>query len=161
MIRGIIEAAIIEVALRCYQLGIATKKANFMTLMVELPPEMEEKVRDAAQDEGLDVAEFLREATEERLRQYDPSRSLSEADLLGRICRGFSETFWNRYRALTAKRRAETLTRKEQQELIGLSDQMESWHVERLRYLVKLAELRQTSVDALTNELGLHPKRVD
>ncbi len=132
-----------------------------MPLLVDLPPEIESKVREVAQAEGLDVSTLVRETLEARVRQYDPSRPLTESDLLLRINRGFSEAFWDTYRALIAKRRAETLTPQEQQELIGMSDQLEAWHVERLRYLIKLAELRQVSLDALTQQLGLRPMPVE
>jgi post-segregation antitoxin (ccd killing protein) len=128
-----------------------------MSLLVDLPPEIESKVREVAAAEGLDVSALVRETMEARLRQYDPERSLTETELLARINRGFSGTFWNRYRRLNSRRRAETLTRKEQQELIGLSDQLEAWRVERLRYLNQLARLRQISVDALIKQLGLSP----
>ena len=132
-----------------------------MTLLVDLPPEIEARVHEVAQAEGLDVSALMREAVEARVRQYDPARPLAEADLLLRINRSFSESFWDTYRALIAKRRAETLTSQEQQELIGMSDQLEAWHVERLRYLVKLAKLRQVSLDALTQQLGLRPMPVE
>ena len=93
------------------------------------------------------------------MRQHDPARLLSESELLLRINRtGLPEAFWDRYRTLAAKRQAETLTRKEQQELIGLSDQMEARRVERLRHLVMLAAMRQTTVDVLIDELGLRLK---
>ena len=129
-----------------------------MTLVIELPSEIESRVREAAQAEGLDVTAFLREASEARLRLSDLVRPVTEADVLARINQsGLSEAFWDRYQTLAAKRRAETLTRKEQQELIGLSDQMEARRVERLCHLVTLAEMRQTSVDALIDELGLRP----
>ncbi len=132
-----------------------------MTLLVDLPPEIEARVHEVAQAEGLDVSALMREAVEARVRQYDPARPLTESDLLLRINRIFSESFWDTYRSLIAKRRAETLTPQEQQELIGMSDQLEAWHVERLRYLVKLAELRQVSLDALTQQLGLRPMPVE
>ena len=132
-----------------------------MSLLVELSPEVESKVREVAQAEGLDVSALVRETIEARLRQYDPARSLTEAELLARISKGFTETFWSRYRRLIAKRHAETLTRKEQQELIGMSDQLEAWHVERLQYLTRLAEIRHISVDTLTQELGLRPMSVE
>ncbi len=130
-----------------------------MTLVLELSAQIESQVREVAQAEGLEVSALMSEAAEAYLRRYDPNRPLTEADLLARINRaGLPEAFWDRYRMLAAKRQAETLTRKEQQELIGLSDQMEARRVERLRYLVTLAEMRQTSVDALMDELGLRPK---
>ncbi len=132
-----------------------------MPLLVDLPPEVESKVREVARAEGMDVSALVRETMEARLRQYDPARSLTEADLLARINKGFSEAFWNRYRQLITKRRAETMTPQEQQEAIGMSDQLEAWRVERLQYLIKLAEIRHTSVDALMQELGLHPTSIE
>ena len=132
-----------------------------MTVTVDLSPEFESRLREVAQAEGSDVLTFVREATEARLRQYDPARLLTESELLARINKGFSETFWNRYRKLVALRRAETLSRKEQRELIGMSDQLEAWRVERLQYLTKLAQLRQTTVDALMKQLGLRPKLIE
>ena len=73
----------------------------------------------------------------------------------------FPETFWSRYRRLIAKRRAGMLTRKEQRELIGMPDQLEAWHVERRQYLVRLAEMRHMSLDALTEQLGIRPARAE
>ncbi len=132
-----------------------------MPIIVEMPPEMEAQVREAAEAEGVDAATFLREAAEAHLRQHDPARLLTDSELLARINRGFPEAFWNRYRKLVARRRAETLTRKEQQELIGMSDQLEAMRVERLQYLMKLAQRRQTAVDALMTELDLRPTAVE
>ena len=86
---------------------------------------------------------------------------MTEAELLARINRGFPKAFWDRYRPLIAKRRAEAMTDEEQQEAIGMSDHLEAWNVERLQYLIKLAKMRRTTVDALMRELGLHPTRVD
>lgn len=132
-----------------------------MTVVLDLPPEMESKMQELAQAEGIDVSALVRDTMAARLREYDPARSLTERDLLTRINRGFPEAFWDRYRQLIAKRRAETMTHEEQQEAIRMSDQLEAWRVERLQYLIKLAEIRHTSVDALTEEMGLHPTPVE
>ncbi len=132
-----------------------------MSLVIDLPAEVERKVREVAKAEGLDASVFVRETMEARLRQHDPARSLTESELLARINKGFPENFWNRYRKLIARRRAETLTRNEQQELIGMSDQLEAWQVERLQYLINLAELRNISLDALTKDLGICPTPIE
>lgn len=132
-----------------------------MTVVLDLPPDMESKMREVAQAEGLDVAALVRETMATRLRQYNPARSLTETELLAHLNRGFSETFWNRYRLLIAKRQAETMTDTEQQEAISMSDHLETWRVERLQYLIRLAELRQTTVDALMQELGLRPTPIE
>ena len=130
-----------------------------MTLVLELSPQIESQVRKVAQAEEVEVLALISKAAQAYLRQHDPSRPVTEMDLLAQINgTGLPEAFRNRYRTLAAKRQAETLTRKEQQELIGLSDQMDAQRVERLRHLVTLAEMRQTSVDALIDELGLRPE---
>jgi hypothetical protein len=49
----------------------------------------------------------------------------------------------------------ETLTPDEQQELIELSDQIEFADAERLKHLILLAQLRNTTVDSLMDQLGL------
>lgn len=132
-----------------------------MTVVLDLPPEMESKMQELAQVEGLDLSGLVLETMTARLRQYNPARALSEAELLARINRGYPEAFWERYRQLIAKRRVETMTPGEQQEAIRMSDQLEAWRVERLQYLIKLAEIRHTSVDALAEGMGLHPTPVE
>ena len=63
-----------------------------------------------------------------------------------------------RYDLLITKRRADTLTDDEYQELLELSDRIEAIDVKRLEYLSELAKLRQTSLTALIQELQLQPK---
>ncbi len=51
-----------------------------MTVVFDLPPEMESQMREVAQAEGLDVSALVRETMAAHLCQYDPARPLSEAD---------------------------------------------------------------------------------
>ncbi len=60
-----------------------------------------------------------------------------------------------RYDELTAKRRSDTITPEELQELLDLIDRIEHSDAERMQYLAQLAHLRQTSLTALMNELGI------
>ena len=133
-----------------------------MTLLVDLPPEIEARVYEAAEAEGLDVSVFMRETLEARVRQYDPSRPLTESDLLLRINRtGFPEAFWNRYRELVAKLSAGTLTLEEHREFSEYTDQTENKDAERLLYLVELSKQRGITVQELMTQLGLHPVSFD
>ena len=133
-----------------------------MTLVVDLPPEIEARVHEVAQAEGLDVSALMREAVEARVRQYDPARPLTESDLLLRINRlVFSEAFWSRYRQLVAKLNAGTLTPEEQEDLFAHTDQTEDRDAERLPYLVALAELRGVTVQEVITQLGLRPVTVE
>jgi hypothetical protein len=56
---------------------------------------------------------------------------------------------------LVAKRQAETLTLDQQQELIALSDAIETANVQRIEYVVESARLRNTTVAAVMQALGL------
>ena len=133
-----------------------------MTLTIELQPELEAWLREEAARAGQDPGTFVRNALEERLRQA-PSRARGlpphlprkEAELLLAINQGLAPELWQRYHELIAKRRAETLTPDEQTHLIELSDRIEEANARRMEALVDLAFLRQTSLEALMDQLGI------
>ncbi|MCW5850243.1 MAG: hypothetical protein KIT87_09180 [Anaerolineae bacterium] len=112
-----------------------------MTITLELTPELEAQLRAEAKRAGLDESEYVLHTLEERLRLARQAVPLSprETELLQHINLGLSEASWQRYHELIAKRRAETLTPVEQQELIGLSDQIEEANVRRIEALIELA----------------------
>jgi predicted peroxiredoxin len=58
---------------------------------------------------------------------------------------------------LIDKRQASLITPTELDELIQLTDQAEAFGVERLRCLVALAALRNTTLDELMRQLGIKP----
>lgn len=128
------------------------------TITLELTPELEQQLRDEAAKQGLDPSRYIVNALKERLRpaMRDVSRlSKAEADLLQNINLGLSPEMWEHYHALIAKRRAETLTAEEQATLIEISDQIEQANAHRIQYLIELASLRGTSLEAVMQELGI------
>ena len=112
-----------------------------MTITLELTPELEAQLRAEAKRADLDESEYVLHTLEERLRLARQAAPLStrETELLQHINLGLSEASWQRYHELIAKHRAETLTPVEQQELIGLSDQIEEANVRRIEALIELA----------------------
>jgi hypothetical protein len=60
-----------------------------------------------------------------------------------------------RYDELIDKRRAESLTPEEYEELLRLTDHVETVGVKRIEALAALARLRGTSLKALMGELGI------
>jgi hypothetical protein len=87
-----------------------------------------------------------------------PARlSPEESKLLKKINVSLSAVEWERYRALLSKRDAETLTAQEQAELVALSDEIEEANTRRMKAVAELARLRETSVPALMETLGLSP----
>ncbi len=105
------------------------------------------------------MTEYVSRTLREHLRGAEPSdnRHLSaeESRLLQEINLGLPDATWHRYRELLPKRSAETLTASEHAELIAISDQIEELDARRAERLVELARVRQTSVAALMEQLGI------
>ncbi len=70
---------------------------------------------------------------------------------------GIPPQLQERYDILITKRRTNTLTNEEYQELLELGDRIEAIDVKRIEYLSELAKLRQTSLTSLIQELQLQP----
>lgn len=134
-----------------------------MTITIDLAPDLERQIQQAATQAGLAPDAYILEAIRARLEQNQttpasaPHLSETEADLLLKINHSLSSITWSRYHDLIAKRQAETLTPEEQQELIALTGRIEAANVQRISYLAELARLRNTTLDALMAALGLKP----
>ncbi len=128
-----------------------------MTLLVDLPPKIEARVQEAAEAEGIDMADYVSETMAARLPFPAVPASMTEKELLEEINRGFSEAFWERFRVLVRRRQAETMTPAEQQEAISMSDRTEARAVERLQCLLELSARRGKSVQELMTEMGIRP----
>ncbi|MGH9800798.1 MAG: hypothetical protein ACRD82_10570, partial [Blastocatellia bacterium] len=138
------------------------------SLTIELKPELEIRLRDAANKAGLDAKTFITLSLEERLRESDskngklpPRLSKRESGLIKKINEGLPEEIWKQYRQLAAKRRAETLTRKEHTELIALSDKIEELGSRRMEALVQLSALRQIPLKTLMKQMGIQAPRYE
>lgn len=130
-----------------------------MTLVIDMAPEMEGRLRDQAAREGLAPERYVLQTVAERLDRADdantPHLPQAEAELLDRVDLGVSPEDWDRYHALIGKRDDGTLTGEEHRELIGLSDGIEVANARRIGALVELAALRHTSIEELMQLLGI------
>lgn len=135
-----------------------------MTITIEINPEIERQLQYAAARAGVAPEAYIVGLLQQNLRRatqrHKTDRSLprQEAELLRKINRSISQIQWERYDQLLAKRRTETLTSEELDELISLSDQIEAANVRRIKYLAELARLRNSTVSALIAELGIKPR---
>ena len=110
--------------------------------------------------EGLAPDRLILEALEERLHrkraeQDVPHLSKAESELMQKINEGLPVETWRQYHALIVKRDAGTLTAEEQKVLVGIVDQVEIAHARRLGYLLQLATLRETTLSAIMDALGI------
>jgi hypothetical protein len=133
-----------------------------MSIIIDLPPELEQRLREEADRDGTDPGTYLVRIV---ARQLGPPASApapaalgaDEAALLQQINLGLTAETWERYHQLIERRCAETLSEQEQQELVGISDQIEAANARRIAHLAALARLRGTTVRALMDELGIPP----
>ena len=130
-----------------------------MSIILDWPPEIEKRVLEAAEAEGVDVSTYFYETVAPRLRPSLPE-AMSDTELLAKITEGFPASFWRRFRALAARRDDGKLTPDEREELITHSDRTEFRDAERLTYLAELSRRRGVTVRALMDEMGLRPVRV-
>ena len=130
-----------------------------MTLVIDMAPETERRLRDEAARKGLEPERYARHMLEEQLhreRQTDaPSLPRAESELFQRINEGLPAETWQEYHGLVAKRRAETLTPEQHGRLIELSDQIEMDYARRLESVLALARLRGNSLSEQMQALGI------
>lgn len=128
-----------------------------MSLTIELIPDLETQVRNAARREGVAPSAYVTNVLRRHLQEQSLASAESESALLQQINIGLSGEEWQRYNALRALLSDGTLRPEQQAELIALSDRLESANVQRIAALIRLAELRHTTLDALMDQLGIRP----
>jgi len=130
-----------------------------MTLVIDMAPEMEGRLRDEAAREGVEPERYVLQIVEERLRQADDgdARRLprDESELMMQISQGLPTETWEQYHGLVAELHAETLTPERHKTLIALTDQVEIDHARRMESVLALARLRGTSLEEQMRALGM------
>ena len=127
------------------------------TLQIDLDGETLKRLHQISQREKRAIGEVAAHLLADTVRAVHlrPADEAAEAELLRQINTGWDAERWQRYHALVAQRRAGRLTAEEYRELIALTDERERAHAQRLEHLIALAKLRQTTLDAVMEELGL------
>ena len=128
-----------------------------MSITIHLVPELETEVRAVAQQVGVAPDRYVINLLSEHLSQRRTTLPVSEATLLKQVNLGLSAKGWQRYHELRSKLQDETLATTEQQELKQLTDQLEVANARRIEALIKLAQIRNTTLDSLIDELGVRP----
>lgn len=130
-----------------------------MSLIINLPTLVEQQFRQEAATSGLSLDTYLQRLLQQaaNLSRKQTAKQLSESQLLEKINLDITEAEWTNYRHLIGLMRGETITEKEHETLIALSDKIEIANAERVKYLFELAELRGISVEKLMEDLGIRP----
>jgi hypothetical protein len=131
-----------------------------MTLNIDLPQVIEQQLIQEAFQKGIPLDHYLATVLKQvvyKSRRQKAKRNLSESALLKHINLSVTSGEWVEYRRLIALRHAETISAIEYAHLIALGDKIEAANVQRLKYLVQLAQLRQVSLQKVMNDLGIKP----
>lgn len=102
-----------------------------------------------------DLEKFVGNVLAVEARRRAPSLSKEETQLLQQINQGVPAEVRKRYRLLDEKLHDGTITDKEHQELSDIINRIELADAERIIHLIKLAQLRNTTVDLLMDQLGI------
>ena len=120
-------------------------------------PVFDELLHNAGQLNLPELEQFVFRVIALQAQRRAPSLSKKETDLLMKINQGPPPEVRQRFRELNRKRKAETISPEEHQELLLLIEQIEQSDVERVKYLIELANLRGLSLTALMKELDIRP----
>lgn len=132
-----------------------------MSLVLQINPSLEKRVRQNALQKGIDLSLFIVEFLEQNFPEEKPkpkALSKEEALLLEKIELAIPVETWERYHVLRAKRQAETINALENTEYAAINQQIEAANVKRLTYLIELAKIRKITLDELMIQLGLTPQ---
>lgn len=116
---------------------------------------LDELLKAANQLDETDLETLLNRLFLMRARRKASILPTQEASLLLQINQGIPMDLHQQYQTLAEKRDAETLTDKEYQTLLQLSDRIEQLTAHRLEALVNLATLRQVPLLQLMDDLGI------
>ncbi|MGL4649218.1 MAG: hypothetical protein ACRC1H_07405 [Caldilineaceae bacterium] len=130
-----------------------------MSVVVQIPADVEGALRAEAARSGVAPDTYVQVAVLQKLAQRSESaaRTLSDREReLEQVSHSVLDGFdWERYHDLKRGLAAHTLTPAERNELIALADKTEEATVRRLEALAELANLRNTTVQALFDSLQL------
>lgn len=125
------------------------------TIRVRAELSAQELLRAAKKLSPDELDKFVTDVKALEVQRQMSRLSPKEKALLARINEGLPKALRTRYYALVEKRRAETLSKREYRELLRLTDEVEKLQVERVKLMVKLSRLRNTSLERLTEELPI------
>ena len=102
-----------------------------------------------------ELENFVNQAIILRAKRNAPNVSHDEAELLLKINQGLSPKMQRRFDELVEKLQAETMTAREREEFLRLTNRIEKQDAKRIALLGKLAEIRQQTLDEVTKDLGI------
>ncbi len=126
-----------------------------MNITLDVSPELEGQLQQAARTQGIDVTAYLLESA--RLRLRPDVLPETEASLLQMINAPLAPEARFKRDALLAEQAQRQLTGEEQDNLTDLIDAVEMANAQRWQALAALARLRGLSLAEITRDLEISP----
>jgi cation transport regulator ChaC len=119
--------------------------------------ENDQLLKAALQMSRPELEQFVARLFSLKAREYAPTLSERESELLMKINQGLPPQTRQRLNELIEKRQAYAISEEELHELQQLTNQIEISDAARLKCLIELAALRNIPLDDLISQLGLKP----
>lgn len=108
-----------------------------------------------AQLDNEELEQFTSKVVAIHAKRRIPSLSKTESELLMKINHGVEQEVRGRYEFLNQKLHDDDISEDEHQELLNIINQIESADAERIHAMIELSQLRNVSIDRLTEQLGI------
>lgn len=125
------------------------------TIQVETQLSTDKLLKAVGQLNQAELEQFVCQIIKLRAQRQVHVLSQGEAQLLLKINEGLPPEVQKRYDELIAKRREESLTPDEYDELLRLSTENENMEARRIEYFVELARYRKVSLTDLMESMGI------
>jgi len=129
-----------------------------MTITLELPEALERQLRKEAERNGVSLDKLIVQSLSDSEVEPDDNASYEER-LCSKIIQWIPPHQHNTYRSLVKKRTAGDITPSEYEELLLLTDVVETAHAVRMHHLIQLAELRHVPLEDLLKAFGIPGNR--
>jgi hypothetical protein len=128
------------------------------TIQVKAQISAQELIEAANQLDGRELEIVADRLLMMRAERRAPHLSHEESDLLIQINTPLPEEIWQQYTSLYAKLEPDTITEEEHKELLRLIHAVEMDNAQRIGHLIKMAEMRGTTLPKLMQSLGIGPR---
>jgi hypothetical protein len=125
------------------------------TIQVEAQLSTDKLLKAVGQLNQAELEQFVCQIIKLRAQRQVHILSQGEVQLLLKINEGLPPEVQKRYDELIAKRREESLTPDEHDDLLRLSAENENMEARRMEYLVELARYRKVSLTDLMESMGI------
>lgn len=129
-------------------------------LQINSAIELDQVLKGIEKLDTPELEDFFAQVSMVVAKRRAPSIPQQESVLLQKINQSLSEETLSEYQELSRKQRNGQITPDENARLLDLVDVLEQADVERMQHLLELAQLRNQTLDKLTQQLGIRTPEV-